>query len=234
MDKNEILEKLRGGLIVSCQALEDEPLHSSYIMSKMAVAAKMGGAAGIRANSYSDIKAIKKAVDVPVIGIIKKQYENSPVYITPTLKEVSKVVKAGADIVAIDATKSLKPDMKTTSQLIKEIKQSFDILVMADVSIFEEGIEAAQAGADIVSTTLSGYTQYSQHAGKPDFELVACLSKDLRVPVVAEGNIWTPEQAHKAMEAGAFAVVVGTAITRPQLITRKFSEAVLMFKAAKI
>lgn len=225
MNKYDILGKLAGGLIVSCQALEDEPLHSSYIMSRMAVAAKMGGACGIRANSPKDIRAIKKAVDLPVIGLVKKKYEGFAPYITPTLKEVEAVVKAGAEIVAVDATFSLKPGKKTTAEFIKSIKERFDIIVMGDISTYEEGMEAEAAGVDIVSTTLSGYTENSPKSEEPDFELVSKLHRDLKIPVIAEGRIWHHDQARKALDSGAFAVVVGSAITRPQLIAQRFADA---------
>lgn len=222
----DIVKQLKGGLIVSCQALEDEPLYGSEIMAKMAYAAKLGGAVGIRANYAQDIKAIKEVVDLPVIGLIKRKYDGCPVYITPTIREVKDVVEAGADIVAIDATKSLKPDGKTTAEFIRDIRKTFDIVILADVSTYEEGMEAEKAGADMVSTTLSGYTPYSPKLEGPDFELVKRLAKDLRIPLIAEGRYWTPEEVVKALDLGAHAVVVGTAITRPKDITARFVRAI--------
>ncbi|WP_420840526.1 N-acetylmannosamine-6-phosphate 2-epimerase [Caldicoprobacter algeriensis] len=222
---NELLSKLENGLIVSCQALEGEPLHSSFIMAKMAKAAEMGGAVAIRANGYDDIMAIKKEVNLPVIGLVKKKYEGYVPYITPTIEEVEQVVKAGAEIVAVDATKSIKPGGFTTEAFLKEIKRKYPyILVMADISTYEEGVKAAEIGFDLVSTTLSGYTEYSQHGDDPDFELVERLAKAIKVPLIAEGRIWEPRQALEALEKGAYAVVVGTAITRPQEITKRFVE----------
>lgn len=225
MEKTEILKKLYKGMIVSCQALKDEPLYGSKIMAKMALAAKIGGAAGIRANYAKDIKAIKREVDLPVIGLIKKTYGNSSVYITPTIKEVKSVVNAGADIVAVDATSRVRPDGRTVFEFIKEIKKRFKALVLADISTYEEAIASIEAGADMVSTTLSGYTDYSPDIEDPDFDLIENLSSKLNIPLIAEGRISTPEQARKAIELGAFAVVVGSAITRPQLIARRFSDA---------
>lgn len=225
MNKAEVLSRIKGGLIVSCQALENEPLYGADIMAKMAKAAELGGACGIRANYYQDIKAIKEVVNLPVIGLIKKNYEGCPVYITPTMKEVEEVVKAGAEIVAIDATRLLKPDGKTTGHFIKDIKDNFDVIVLADISTYDEAINAQMSGADLISTTLSGYTPYSLQTELPDFELIEKLSKSLTIPLIAEGRMWTPEDVKKAYALGAYSVVVGTAITRPMDITKRFVSA---------
>jgi N-acylglucosamine-6-phosphate 2-epimerase len=223
--KLSIIQQLKGGLIVSCQALEQEPLHSPFIMGRMARAAKEGGAVGIRANGRNDILAIKDEVDLPVIGIVKREYSNSPVYITPTIKEVEEVVSSGADIVAIDATNRKRPDGTTIKDVIELIKREYpDVLIMADVSTYEEGWNAEKFGADIVSTTLSGYTDNSPISLSPDFALVNSLSKILQIPIMAEGRISTPEDALKCLQMGAWAVVVGSAITRPQLITKTFTD----------
>lgn len=222
-----VIELIEKGLIVSCQALEEEPLHSSFIMSKMAFAAKQGGATGIRANSYEDIVEIKKAVDLPVIGIVKRVYEDSDIYITPTIEEIDELVNAGADIIALDATDRTRPNGKSLETFIKEIRQKYhDLILMADISTYEEGIRAFELGFDIVSTTLSGYTPYSKKLDNPDFELLEKLIKAVSVPVIAEGRIWTPEDAKKALQMGAHAVVVGTAITRPREITRRFKDVI--------
>lgn len=224
---NELLLKLEHGLIVSCQALEGEPLHSPFIMARMAKAAEMGGAVAIRTNGYDEIVAVKKEVNLPVIGLVKRKYEGYAPYITPTIDEVEQVVRAGAEIVAVDATKSMKPHGLSTEAFLKEIRKRYpDILVMADISTYEEGIKAAELGFDLVSTTLSGYTEYSPHGDDPDFELVERLAKEISVPLIAEGRIWEPWQALMALEKGAYAVVVGTAITRPQEITRRFVECI--------
>ncbi|SMB99632.1 N-acylglucosamine-6-phosphate 2-epimerase [Thermanaeromonas toyohensis ToBE] len=219
----DILRRLEKGLIVSCQAPVDDPLHSSFIMARIAKAAELGGAVAIRANGYEDILAIRKEVKLPIIGLIKKHYEGYKPYITPTIEEVDKVIKAGADIVAVDATKACKPGNITTAEFFTMIRQKYPkTLIMADISTYEEGIEAYYLGFNLISTTLSGYTDYSPQIDEPDFELIERLSKDVKVPLIAEGRIWTPEQAIKAFEKGAYAVVVGTAITRPQEITRRF------------
>jgi N-acylglucosamine-6-phosphate 2-epimerase len=224
---NETIKALKGGLIVSCQALEDEPLHSSYIMGRMAFAAKEGGAIAIRANSYNDIVEIKKTVDLPVLGIVKRDYEDSDVYITPTMKEIEELVEAKAEIIALDATNRIRPQGLTLEVFIKKIREKYEnLLLMADVSTFEEGVRAWELGFDIVSTTMSGYTPYSKKSDTPDFELLERLVNTVKVPVIAEGRIWTREEAVKALENGAHAVVVGSAITRPREITRRFADAI--------
>lgn len=213
-------EVINRGLIVSCQALPDEPLHSSYIMSRMAVAAKEGGAIGIRANTVEDILAIKKEVDLPVIGIIKIDYEGMVPYITPTMKEVDALVGAGVDIVALDAT--INQDEEFLKEIFKKYpSQKF----MADVSTAEEGIRADRLGFNYVGTTLVGYTEQSKEMN--NFEVLETLIEKCKSKVIAEGNFDTPEKARKALEQGAYAVVVGGAITRPQQITKKFNDEVL-------
>jgi len=222
---NKILESLKGKLIVSCQALEDEPLHSSFIMGRMAYAAYIGGASGIRANTVEDIKEIKKNVSLPIIGIIKKVYNNSDVYISPTMLEIESLVKEGVDIIAIDATKRERPDKKELKFFIKEIKEKYpNQLLMADISNLEEAIYAEKIGFDIVGTTLVGYTEYTK-GNIPLIELKKVIDI-IKIPVIAEGNLDTPEKAKEAIKIGAYAVVVGSAITRPQLITKKFVDEI--------
>lgn len=217
----ERMEALRGKLIVSCQALPEEPLHSSYIMSRMAYAAYVGGASGIRANTVSDIREIKKTVDLPIIGIIKEVYGENPVYITPTMKEISALVAEGVDIIAIDGTKRERPDGNTLENLMKAAKEKYpNQLFMADISSVEEAIEAERLGFDFVGTTLVGYTEYTK-GNLPLVELEKVI-QTVSLPVIGEGNLDTPEKAKKALDLGAFAVVVGGAITRPQQITKKF------------
>lgn len=224
MNKDIVLKKVYKGLIVSCQALKDEPLFGSGMMAKMAKAAEQGGAVGIRANTVKDIIAIKRVVNLPVIGIIKRKYDGYEPYITPTIKEVEKLIIAGADIIAIDATKNLRPGEITAEKYIYQIKNEYNVILMADISTLHEGICAEQAGADIVSTTLSGYTSYSLKSNEPDFELINRLSMSVNIPVIAEGKIETPEQAKRCLIEGAFAVVIGAAITRPQIITKKYAD----------
>lgn len=211
---------MNSGLIVSCQALENEPLHSSFIMGKMALAAKEGGAIGIRSNSVEDIKAIKEEVDLPVIGIIKKDYPGMTSYITPTMKEVDALVAVGVDVLALDAT--INQDI----EFLKSLKKTYpNQKFMADISTIEEGLRAEELGFEYVGTTLVGYTEHSK--GMENFEVLEGLIKGCKKSlVIAEGNFDTPEKAKRAMEMGAYAVVVGGAITRPQLITKKFAEAV--------
>ncbi|KDE68774.1 N-acetylmannosamine-6-phosphate 2-epimerase [Fusobacterium necrophorum DAB] len=217
----ERMEALRGKLIVSCQALPEEPLHSSYIMSRMAYAAYVGGASGIRANTVSDIREIKKTVDLPIIGIIKEVYGENPVYITPTMKEILALVAEGVDIIAIDGTKRERPDGNTLENLMKAAKEKYpNQLFMADISSVEEAIEAERLGFDFVGTTLVGYTEYTK-GNLPLVELEKVIQA-VSLPVIGEGNLDTPEKAKKALDLGAFAVVVGGAITRPQQITKKF------------
>ena len=222
-----VLERIRGGLIVSCQALEEEPLHSSYIMSRMAYAAKEGDAVGIRANTVADIVEIKKTVDLPVIGIIKKVYGDCDVYITPTMKEVDALVECGVDIIATDCTDRIRPDGKTLDEFFAEVRAKYpDQLFMADCSCYEEGLHAAQIGLVLGGTTMNGYTEYTKGAVLPDFDLMKSLVETCGKPVIAEGGIWSPEQLKAALDTGVLAAVVGTAITRPRDITRHFVAAI--------
>lgn len=217
------LPDVKGGLIVSCQALPDEPLHSSFIMGRMALAAKEGGAVAIRAQSSVDIKEIQKVTGLPVIGLIKKNYDDSEIYITPTMAEVEDLLTTDCEMIALDMTNRPRPAGEKINKLVERI-HSAGRLVLADISTYEEGMSAADIGADAISTTLSGYTSYSPQLEGPDVDLVARLAKDLTVPVFAEGRINTPADIGKVMEAGAYAPIVGSAITRPQLITAKFAK----------
>lgn len=218
------LEQIQGKLVVSCQALPEEPLHSAFIMGRMARAAKEGGASAIRAQGVEDIREIRRVTGLPVIGLIKRSYEDSPVYITATLREVEELLDSGCDMIAIDMTARPRPAGADVSALIKRVHEA-GVLVLADISTYEEGLEAARIGADAISTTMSGYTPYSPQLAGPDLELVKRLAADAPVPVFAEGRINTPEELCKAMAAGAYAPIIGSAITRPQLITAKFFKA---------
>jgi N-acylglucosamine-6-phosphate 2-epimerase len=218
-----ILRRLRGGLVVSCQASPGDPLHGPFFMAAMARAAVLGGAVGIRANGPADIQAVRRAVDVPVVGLWKDGAEG--VYITPTVRHARAVADAGAQIVAIDATSRPRPDRSSVPEVIEGLRRTHRCLVMADVSTLDEGVAAVGAGADLVATTLSGYTPYSPQLPDPDLELVEALAARVEVPVVAEGRIGTPQQARAALDTGAWTVVVGGAITRPQLITARFVAA---------
>jgi N-acylglucosamine-6-phosphate 2-epimerase len=222
-ERDAVLRRLRGGLVVSCQAPPGDPLQGPTFMAAMARAAVLGGAAGIRANGPADVAAVRRAVDCPVIGLWKEGAEG--VYITPTLGHARAVAEAGAEVVAVDATGRPRPDGSTVPEVVQGLRRTHPCLVMADVSTLEEGLAAAAAGADLVATTLSGYTPSSRQGQGPDLELVAALAARLDVPVVAEGRIGTPQEARAALDAGAWTVVVGGAITRPQLITARFVDA---------
>ncbi|AJY74073.1 N-acetylmannosamine-6-phosphate 2-epimerase [Paenibacillus beijingensis] len=219
-----LFEKVRHGVVVSCQALPDEPLHGSEIMARMAKAAEEGGAVAIRANTKEDVRSIKQAVSLPVIGIVKRNYDGFDVYITPTTKEVDELIEAGADMIAFDATRRNRPNGCTLENLVGYMKAR-GALAMADVSTMEEALYAQQLGVDCVSTTLSGYTPYSRQNGGPDFRLVEQAAGVLNVPLFAEGRISEPQQVALLLAMGAHSVVVGSAITRPQLITRRFTSA---------
>ena len=219
------IQSLKGNLIVSCQALPDEPLHSSFIMGRMAKAAKQGGASGIRANTPDDIKEIQNQVDLPIIGIIKKDYDDSKVYITPTMDEIDQLVATGVEIIALDATEDLRPNGKNIDDFYKEIKEKYpDQLLMADCSTIAEAIHADELGFDFVGTTLVGYTDQSKghKIEANDFEILREIIKNVKAEVIAEGNINTPEKAKRVIELGAYSVVVGSIITRPQVITKNF------------
>ena len=224
------IESVKGHLIVSCQALPDEPLHSSFIMGRMARAAKWGGAKGIRANTVEDINEIQKEVDLPVIGIIKRVYGDCPVFITPTMKEIDELIEgAHPEIVALDATCRVRPDGRTLDELYADIRAKYtEQKLMADCSTLEECLHAAQLGFDFVGTTLVGYTEESKgdKVETNDFELMRKYLEQSNVPMIAEGNIDTPEKARRVLELGCFSVVVGSIITRPQLITKRFVDCI--------
>ena len=227
MTKDQIIESIRGKLIVSCQALPEEPLHSPFIMGRMALAAAEGGAGGIRANTPEDVTEIKRVVDLPVIGLYKKDYPDSEVYITPTMDEISAMVDCCCEIIAMDATARFRPYGLTLDEVFAEARKKYpDQLFMADCSTFEECVHAAEIGFDIVGTTMRSYTSYTKGAVIPDFGLFRQLKEQMKVPFIAEGGIWSPSEAKQAIECGALAVVVGSAITRPQLITRRYASAV--------
>lgn len=220
-----ISELIKGELIVSCQALENEPLHSSFIMSKMAKAAEEGGAKGIRANSVVDIESIKKEVALPIIGIIKRNYHDCEAFITPTMKEIDELMEVKPDVIAVDATCSSRPNGESLELFFKRIKQKYpDQLLMADCSTLDEMIFADKLGFDFIGTTLVGYTQQSK--GKKieenDFELIQKAVENINHPIIAEGNIDTPEKVRRVIDLGVFTVVVGSIITRPQVITQRF------------
>ncbi|MGE8203787.1 N-acetylmannosamine-6-phosphate 2-epimerase [Heyndrickxia sp. NPDC080065] len=230
--KDSFFNQIEKGLIVSCQALEDEPLHGSDVMAKMAKAAELGGAIGIRANGMNDIAAIKRAVRLPIIGLVKRNYPDSEVYITPTIKEINELLEVGVDAIALDATKRIRPNGESLDDLVKYIKGN-GVRVMADISTLDEGLLAEVLQVDCVSTTLSGYTTYSTKKYGPDFKLLKEITQSLKIPVIAEGKIHTPEQVIEAFRIGAHSVVVGSAITRPQLITEMYVSEINRMKSGE-
>ncbi len=225
---NEKVTQMKGKLIVSCQALPDEPLHSSFIMGRMALAAKEGGAFGIRANTKEDIREIQSQVDLPIIGIVKRDYEDSSVYITPTEKEVNELMEVQPEIIAVDATARLRPGGLSLADFFSSMKEKYpNQLWMADCSTVEEALYADSLGFDFIGTTMVGYTPQSKglRIEADDFMILRQIISKSKHPVIAEGNIDTPEKAKRVIELGAFCVVVGSIITRPQLITRAFTKA---------
>ena len=225
---NKKIQALRGELIVSCQALPEEPLHSSYIMSKMAAAALEGGAKGIRANTKGDIRAIQEEVDLPIIGIVKRDYPDCEVYITPTMKEVDELMEVKPEIIALDATGALRPGGLTLKDFVGQIREKYPKqLPMADCSTVKEAQYADEIGFDFIGTTMVGYTKQSQgdRIEEEDFRIIREILETVKHPVIAEGNINTPEKAKRVKELGVFSTVVGSVITRPQLITRSFVDA---------
>lgn len=225
MKVNNKIETVHKKLIVSCQALPAEPLHSSFIMGRMALAAKEGGAAGIRANTKEDIAEIRKNVDLPIIGIVKRDYPDCKVYITPTMKEIDELMEVKPEIIAIDATKDLRPNGVALDEFYAQIREKYpNQLLMADCSTYEEAKHADELGFDFIGTTLVGYTEQSKDMKieQNDFELIKKIVKNVKHNVIAEGNINTPEKVKRVMQLGVFSIVVGSAITRPQLITKTF------------
>lgn len=229
MGTEDRIKALKGQLIVSCQALPQEPLHSSFIMGRMARAAKEGGAAGIRANTKEDIKEIQEVTGLPIIGIVKRDYPDSAVYITPTMKEIEELMEVKPEIVAIDATGALRPGNVTLADFFHQIKEKYpEQKLMADCSTIEEALFADELGFDFIGTTMVGYTPQSKglKIEENDFEILRTILKKVKHPVIAEGNMNSPEKAKRVIELGSYAVVVGSSITRPQLITKGYAEAV--------
>lgn len=226
-NKEEIFESIKNEVIVSCQALPEEPLHSPFIMGRMAYAAFLGGAKGIRANSVADIIEIKKTVNLPIIGIIKKVYGDCPVFITPTMAEIDALCEEGVEIIALDATTRIRPDGKTIREVFPEIRKKYpNQIFMADCSSYDDVKVAAELGFDCLGSTLAGYTEETKEKKLPDIELIRRMVTDFELPVIAEGGISTPEELKEVFEQGVHAAVVGSAITRPMEITKRFLSAV--------
>ena len=225
MKNKELLNKLKGGLIVSCQVQPDDPVYPMDFVLKMAQAAEWAGAAGIRANSPDQIRMIKEHVDLPLIGLYKIWHEDTDVFITPTLDAARQVWNAGADIIALDCTDQLTHEGKPAWELLPLVQKEIpDALIFADISTYEEAKRAVDLGADIVGPTLYGYTEATKHIEEPNLREFARMCRDFgdRVFMIMEGHIYTPEDAVKCLYLGADAVVVGSAITRPHLIAKRF------------
>lgn len=220
-----VVARLRGRLIVSCQALEGSPLRDPRMIAALAQCAERGGAGAVRVDGPDDVAAVRRSVTIPIVGIYKIRGP-SPVYITPTFEAGRAVAQAGAEIVAVQATQDRASTPDRLEEVIARLHGECRVLVMADVSTLQEGVDAADAGADLVATTMSGYTAHSLKMEGPDLDLVSALARRISIPIVAEGRIRTPEEAAGAIRAGAWAVVVGRAITMPEAITEGFARAI--------
>ena len=223
--KKKILESLKGGLIVSCQVQHDDPIYTDNMVVKMAEAAQWAGAVGIRANSPEQIRAIKEAVDLPMIGLWKVWHDDTDVFITPTMKEAKAIWEAGAEIIALDCTAQVTHEGTQAWDLIKEVKKEIpEAIILSDVSNYEEAKRAIENGADIVAPTLYGYTKETAHIEEPNMREFARMCRDFKddAYVMMEGHLYTPEDAMKCIFLGAHSVVVGSAITRPHLTAKRF------------
>lgn len=225
--KRDIFKKIKGGLIVSCQARKGWPMYGSNIMAAFAKAAEEGGAVGIRATGKDDISAIKKHVNLPIIGI-NKRFSDYPVYITPTYESAKEILDIGIDIIALDCTERLRPNNEHYIDIINKIKKNYpDVLIMAEVSNIEEAEKVfASSDIDFISTTLSGYTEESKPISSVDIELIKNIKKISTVPILAEGKVNDANDAIEALTAGAYAIVIGTSITRPEIITSRIVESI--------
>ncbi|AUC59890.1 N-acylglucosamine-6-phosphate 2-epimerase [Cyanobacterium sp. HL-69] len=217
------MDVLKSSLIVSCQAPSDSPLHQPQMIGAIALASIMNGAKGVRIDSPSHIQAVRSlAPDIPIIGLWKQMGLNSSVYITPRYEDAVAVSEAGADIIAVDGTLRSRPNGETMADIIAKIKSDLGRLVMADIDTLQSAIASSQAGADFIGTTLYGYTEDTAHKTPPNFDFLKQLVTTIDKPIICEGGIKTPQEAKKALEIGAFAVVVGTAITGIDLQTREY------------
>jgi len=219
------VRKLKGGLIVSCQASEPSPLNRASIIAALALVAEQQGAVGVRIDGVNNIRAVRRTTSLPVVGIEKRRVPGSSVYITPTFAAVRRVSQAGANIVALDCTGRRRPKDEPLGEIVKQAQRELKVPLMADVATLDEGLAAADLGVDLISTTLHGYTKNTWHYRHPAFYLLRNLARRTGLPVVLEGRVHTPGELRRAFDLGAYAVVVGTAITNPEWLTRRFVEA---------
>jgi N-acylglucosamine-6-phosphate 2-epimerase len=221
-----LIEKLKNGVIVLCHAEGDEPFNFPNYIAAFAKAAEMGGAVGIRVQGFDNIQSVRSMVKLPIIGISRGSYVDGWALITPDVSDVDNLISAGADIVALDVTQRVRPNGMDGFEFLELLRKRYRIPLIADVSTYIEGVRAAELGADMIATTLSGYTQYTEDRADdfPDFNLIERLAAEIPIPIIAEGRIWSPSEAAHALKCGAYAVVVGSAITRPRVITQRFVE----------
>ena len=226
MNLAEILRQWRGGLIVSCQAASGTPLARPDIIAAMARVAELNGAVGVRLDGSDNVKAARQAMGLPILGLEKRIFADSEVYITPTYDALVRLKESGAHIAALDATERPRPRGETLEQIVKQAREQLRIPLMADVATFTQGVRAVEElGAEMVSTTLSGYTRETAGNNGADFQLVEKLASRLSVPVIAEGRLRSPQDVARAFDCGAFAVVVGAAITGLDWLTRQYAQA---------
>lgn len=221
--KNETLKKIQHRLIVSCQARVGWAMYGSEIMAAFAKAAQEGGAAGIRATGVDNISKIKECVDLPMIGINKQFIDGYDVYITPTYESAKAILDLGIEVIALDATSRVRPNNEKLEDIVHKIRVNYpDVLIMGEVSTLEEANAILPLNFDLISTTLSGYTEASKEVRNVNLELIKEIKQITEIPIIAEGKIKNEEEARLAIEAGAFSVVVGTSITRPEIITARY------------
>lgn len=234
MMKQKILQQIKGQLIVSCQARKGWPMYGSDIMAAFAAAAELGGAGGIRATGADNIAKIKEKVSLPIIGINKQFNDDYEVYITPTYESACEILDVGIDIIALDATRRKRPNNQKLEDIVKKIRKNYpDVLIMGEISTLEEARSILPIGFDIISTTLSGYTKSSNNVNSVNLELIHAISSITDTPIVAEGKIKNEQEAVNALKAGAHAVVVGTSITRPEIITERYVRAIQKYLSTK-
>lgn len=227
-NSNSLIQVFFNSLIVSCQAPIDSPLHDPLVIAAMAQASVNQGAVGVRIDTPAHVEAVRRQCPTtPIIGLWKQQLSGSDVYITPQFHHAEAISSAGADIIAIDATLRQRPGGETVETIIARIHDELGKLVMADVDTIESAIASQKAGADIVGTTLYGYTAQTQHLSPPGFDLLSQIVEQLDVPVICEGGIASPQMAQEALKRGAYAVVVGTAITGIDLQVKAYQKAII-------